>query len=820
MSDRVSRLGPLLLIVVLAVVGTALALPLLTGDPAPVASPRIPLLVLLVLWAGFEMVTLYLQFGQEVDNAEELVLTDIPLALGMLLASPADLLVVGVAVPVVVDALRRRRSALKQLFNAMNRTVEVALAVTVYRALAPEPFSVEGWAALSVALVAAGLTSAVAVSIVISMVVGRLHGGEFVMHVSLALPVSLAAAAIAFVAGLSLQQGAVAVAPLAAATVAFLALIWVSSLVTERHRNLASMHELGERLASTRGVQAILRTALDAACQIVVAPQADVYLHPRSEGSTVLRLRRTPDGAHHETQVPPEGVPGARGLGSDMRSCAVSTQLTTGRDLVLSVARTAGASRAFRKADVRLLTMIARQTAAEVQTAQLIDRLRHDALHDALTGLPNRRRMLAAIDERLAGGAHSEVIWLGVHDLEAVNSALGYDRGDDLIVQIGNRLQAAAGPHAVVARVGGAEFAVLLPPVDAVATPPNGVAALLDTFARPFLLTDVQVVARASAGLAVESSSTVSTAEAMLRRADIAMRYARRTGRPAERYVSRLEPATADQLALAADLQSAIPGGELVLFGQPQVRLSDGVVTGIEALVRWSHPRLGMLGPHAFVPLAEQTGLDRPMTAWVLDAALTAQSGWAADGLPLDVSVNIPASALSDNHLRDLVRELLLRHQVSGRHLVLEITESGLFTSPATASRVLADLTELGVRVSIDDFGTGFSSLARLRRLPVDEIKIDRAFVGAMMSNDDDAAIVRSVVDLSRALGLACVAEGIEDAETYAALQRLGCGAAQGYLIAAPMPLGEVAEWVRSGASRLQQPQLGHAGEAGRSIPR
>lgn len=812
MSDRVSRLGPLFLIAVLAVVGTALAVPLFTGDQAPVASPRIPLLVLLVLWTAFELVTLYLQFGQEVDNAEELILTDIPLALGLMLASPADLLVVGVAVPVVVDALRRRRSALKQLFNGVNRVVEVSVAMTVYQALAPaEPFSGTGWTVLSLALVTAGLTSAVAVSTVISIVVQRLPGRDFLTHVGLALPVSLAAAAVAFVAGLSLQHGAVAVAPLAVATVAVLALIGVSSLVTERHRNLASMHELGERLASTRGAEAILRTALDASCRILVAPQADAFLHPHREGSTVLRLRRSPDGGFHETQVAPQELPGGRGLGSDRRSCAVSTQLTTGRELVLSVTRPRGASRALRRADVRLLTMIARQTAAEVQTAQLIDRLRHDALQDALTGLPNRQRMLAAIDERLAGGTHSEVVWLGVHDLQAVNSALGYDRGDDLIVQIGSRLQAAAGSHAVVARVGGAEFAVLLSPVDAVASPATGVAALLDAFARPFLLTDVQVVARASAGLAVESSSTVSNAEDMLRRADIAMRHARRSGRPAERYVPRLEPATAEQLALAADLQSAIPGEELVLFGQPQVRLADGVVTGIEALVRWSHPRLGMLGPHAFVPLAEQTGLDRPMTAWVLDAALTAQAGWQADGLPLDVSVNIPASALSDNHLRDLVRELLLRHQVPGRHLVLEITESGLFTSPARASRVLADLTELGVRVSIDDFGTGFSSLARLRRLPVDEIKIDRAFVGAMMSNDDDAAIVRSVVDLSRALGLVCVAEGIEDAATYAALQRLGCDSAQGFLIAAPMPLGDVAEWVKSGASRLQQLQLGDA---------
>lgn len=257
-----------------------------------------------------------------------------------------------------------------------------------------------------------------------------------------------------------------------------------------------------------------------------------------------------------------------------------------------------------------------------------------------------------------------------------------------------------------------------------------------------------------------------------------------------------MDTATPERLSLAADLQAGIRRGELELYGQPQVRLSDGRVIGIETLVRWNHPRLGRLSPLAFVPLAEQTGLDRPMTAWVLNAALKTLVHWRAAGFQLSVSVNVAPSVLGDDQLRDLVEELLTLRGLPGDHLVLEITESGLLTSTATASRVLRDLASLGVKVSIDDFGTGFSSLSRLRRLPVDEIKIDRSFVGTMLHDDDDDAIVRSVVDLARNLGLSSVAEGVEDEQTYIALQRLGCDAAQGFFIAAPMPLDELTDWI------------------------
>jgi diguanylate cyclase (GGDEF)-like protein len=794
---QVRRVGPPGLIASLAVVGVLLAIPMLRSGAGIVAEPRIPLLVLAGLWAAFELVALYLQFGAEPDDGHEVDLTEIPLALGLMFAAPTDVLLAGVGVPVLIELLRRRRNAIKQLFNGVTGAVEIMVAVSLYRALDPsQPFSVLGWIELSLAVMASGLVSALAVASVISLATGQRPGRDFVMHMVLALPVSLSAASLAFVAGLALRSGTAAVAPLVVSLAGLLILMWFSWVLAERHMNLTSLHKLGERLASTRDPDSIVSSALDAAREMLVAPQAAVYLPSSQDDTGMLRLRKSPDGSLVRSPVGRGDVPIEHGVEPDHRAVVAAAPLAAGHELVISVDRRRGASRPFRKEDARLLDMIARQTGAELHTAQLIERLRHDALHDSFTNLPNRRLLLDCINERLRAAHPVEVIWLGVHQLQAVNAALGYDHGDDLLAEIGRRLQVAAVSDGVVARVGGDEFAVLLPIGTHGGADRQTVNGLLGTLARPFLLNGVEVVVRASAGVAVGTAESGTTGQDVLRRADIAMRFARRTGRPFERYTPELDTATPERLTLAALDPGLEVRGELALYAQPQVRLSDSNVTGVEMLVRWNHPRLGLLPPGTFVPLAEQTGLDGPMTGWVLNAALKALASWRAAGLQLNVSVNVPPSALGDHQLRDLAEELLTLRDVPANHLILEITENALLTSTATASRVLEDLSSLGVRVSIDDFGTGFSSLSRLRHLPVNEIKIDRTFVGTMLHDDDAAAIVRSVVDLSRALGLSSVAEGVEDPQTYTALQQLGCDAAQGYLIAAPMPLDEFTDWI------------------------
>jgi diguanylate cyclase (GGDEF)-like protein len=473
-----------------------------------------------------------------------------------------------------------------------------------------------------------------------------------------------------------------------------------------------------------------------------------------------------------------------------------SAPLTQGGEVVIAVRGRASGIRSFNRENARLLGLVAHQTAANLRTAHLIAVLSYDALHDQLTDLPNRRLLLDTVHDRMSREQPVTLVWLALRGLQTVNAALGHALGDELLVQVGSRLRAAAGDHGVVARVGGNEFVVLLPDTDEVART-DTVTMVLAEIGRPFLLSNAPVLVRASAGVAFEPAGSDASAQELLRHADIAMRHAHRTGRAVEHYAPDLETSTPALLTLATELHSAIRNDELTLFAQPQIRLEDGVTTGVEMLVRWQHPHLGLLQPASFIELAEQTGLDRAMTGWVLDAAMATAARWHRQGLDLTVSVNVSPGELADRKLLELTEENLARHELPRDRLVIEVTESSLITSTTMAADVLAGLSALGVRVSIDDFGTGFSSLSHLRRLPVDEIKIDKAFVQTMLSDEDDGAIVRSVVRMGRSLGLAVVAEGVEDAAVYDTLRELGCDTAQGYYMARPMRIEEVPGWVR-----------------------
>lgn len=804
MASRTRRYGPPALIVVMLALALRLDIPLLSSGSSTVAEPRIPLIALVGSWAAFELVVLYLPFGKNLDNAVHLTVTEIALALGLLFATPFDLLLAGVGTPVLIAVLRRRKGFLKQLFNGASRALGIGIAITLYQALAPsEPLSAQGWVALCLAVTASGLVSALAGASVISLAIGRLPLRDFLSHLFWAATLSLIGATTSFVGGLALQTGDSAVAPLLISLGALLLMMRGFSLLTERHMNLASLHLLGQRLASVRDVDSILSTALDTSADLLVARDAEVYLRSPHDPDELLRVHQCPDGGLVQTPVERKTLPLARGVLHDHSAVVAAAPLTLGHEVVLSVKGRASAMRPFGSVDARLLDMVAHQTGANLRTAHLIDQLRRDALHDPLTDLPNRRSLLATVQEHVTHRRPAKLVWLGIRDLQAVNAALGHERGDELLVQVGSRLQAASEPDAIVGRVGGDEFAILFSAGSDAQSTSEQVTALLDSLARPFVLSRAQVLVRASAGVALETGGSGATAEDLLRRADIAMRFAHRTGRAVEQYTPELETATSEHLALAVELQTGITRGELTLYAQPQVRLGDDAVTGVEMLVRWNHPRLGLLMPAAFVALAEQTGLDRPMTAWVLDAALETLADWRAKGLRLNVSVNVSPNALCDGRLRDLTEELLTRHGVPGESLVIEVTESVLLTNTTMAAEVLHGLSALGVRVSIDDFGTGFSSLSHLRRLPVDEIKIDQSFVRTMLKDSDDAAIVRSVISLGKDLGLACVAEGIEDRHVYAALRSLGCDWAQGYYVARPVPIDDIPAWLRSTAPHM-----------------
>jgi diguanylate cyclase len=425
---------------------------------------------------------------------------------------------------------------------------------------------------------------------------------------------------------------------------------------------------------------------------------------------------------------------------------------------------------------------------------------RHQALHDALTGLPNRvllrdrgERAIAAA--RRYGGSVG-LLLIDLDRFKDINDTLGHHQGDALLRAVAVRLTSVVRASDSVARLGGDEFAVLLPDLLERDAATSVAQKLLEALRQPFVVDELALEVDASIGIAV-SSDHEADVDTLLQRADVAMYVAKQTHAGAMEYAAELDVNSPRRLALLAELRRAIEQRTLAVHYQPKVELASGEVRGVEALVRWNHPQLGPIPPAEFIPLAEGTALIHSLTTFVLETALRQQREWQTRGYDLSMAVNLSARSLLDVDFPERVSGLLAAQCVKPERLVLEITESTLMTDPARAQRVLRGLDALGVRISIDDFGTGYSSLARLKELPVHELKIDRAFVTGMQTIHSDAVIVRSTIDLARNLGLAVVAEGVEDLSVLNELSELGCGAAQGYYLSRPVPAAELLDWLK-----------------------
>ena len=423
----------------------------------------------------------------------------------------------------------------------------------------------------------------------------------------------------------------------------------------------------------------------------------------------------------------------------------------------------------------------------------------HQALHDTLTGLPNRKLLLQkvgdAIDEAERTEAKLGLFLLDLDRFKDVNDTLGHHVGDELLLHVGERLSSVLRPEDTVARLGGDEFGVLLPSIRDAAAAYEVAERIRTALTQPFVLHDVALDLEASIGIALYPAHATDS-DALMQRADVAMYHAKETRSGIETYDAERDPHSTQRLSLFGQLRRAIEDGELVLHYQPKVDLESGKVAGVEALVRWQHPERGLLAPDTFVPLAEQTGLMKSLTASVLEQALRQTAIWQDAGLHVRMAVNVSARDLHDDTFCDRVRDALAQTGVSASLLELELTERVVMADPARAMENLTALSRLGVRLSLDDFGTGYSSLAYLRRLPVTEIKIDKSFVLRMDVDEEDATIVRSTIDLAHGLGLRVIAEGVETAETWQRLSDLGCDAAQGYFLSRPHPADVVTDWL------------------------
>jgi diguanylate cyclase (GGDEF)-like protein len=621
-----------------------------------------------------------------------------------------------------------------------------------------------------------------------------------------------------------------------------------------RHQSLALIHEFVEQSVGAGTVEDLARVLLSRTRRLLNAGEVGLVIR---RGSADLRLASTEDEAlttrHSQVAEPGDWlltrvrenieaivVPRntrERGMRQWLithhaRDAMIVPLPPGGIEGVLIVKDRMGDANTFTADDLTLLQTLAGHLAVALRSTQLVQQLRHDATHDALTGLANRVLLTEQIEVALscasvlsAGSrdcrpadlqsldlaSRSAVLLLDLDKFKEVNDALGHHVGDTLLQVVGSRIRTCVPARGTVARLGGDEFAVLLPmpngtELDAREEAQEVAEAVLSALISPIALPGAVVSTRASIGIALGSRGC-NPAD-LLRHADTAM-YAAKSGQsPVVVYSAELDRGRAERLTLLADLAVAIEREELELRYQPQLDLHTGEMTSVEALVRWRHPEHGLLHPDEFIPLAESSGLIEELTNQVLRQALRQCRAWRDDGLDLVVAVNLSARNVNNASLAENVAAVLAEVGLPADRLVMEITESSVMGDPHRTVPILQRLADIGVTLSLDDFGTGYSSLAYLQRLPVREVKIDKSFVMGLTGGSQEHAssvLVRSILTLGGNLNLRVVAEGVESAEVVELLRRLGCDAIQGYHIARPLLAEEVGLLISTSNNQVRE---------------
>ena len=417
------------------------------------------------------------------------------------------------------------------------------------------------------------------------------------------------------------------------------------------------------------------------------------------------------------------------------------------------------------------------------------------AYHDALTGLPNRLLLLDRLRQAMIEAARHQrraaAVCLDLKNFKNVNDTLGHETGNQVIRAVAERLVASVRPGDSVARLGGDEFCVLLADIAQIEDVAHVMQKIREQLEQPLTVAGHTLYLTATLGISLYPADGADS-ETLLKNADIAMYRARERDEDYQYYAADMTVNAAERLALENDLRQALARQELLLHYQPQVSLATGVVTGVEALLRWRHPVHGMISPAKFIPLAEETGLILTIGEWVLRQACAQARAWADAGRPLRVAVNLSARQFRQPGLDGLIRGVLEETGLDPARLDIELTESIIVHDPAAVTAILAGIEKLGVQISIDDFGTGYSSLSYLKRFPIDVLKVDQSFVRDIATDPDDAAIVRAIITMAHALGIQTIAEGVETREQLAFLRENSCDAMQGYYFSRPVPGDEI----------------------------
>ncbi len=777
------------------------------------------------LFAISDAFPLHFQFRQQ---ARSVCLDYLGLVLGLYFLPPVTLVLVRVGASLLVGAVILRQRALRLVFNLAASAVCTEAALVVFHALLPAhpTVHVASWPAAVAATLTYELASTLGVAVVIYLFEGVWDWTETLRPLDFALSVDVVITLLAVV-----TAAAVAFDPRTVYVVVLFALLAIAALrgyhrLADRHAALDRLYAFTRDLGPVAARPADITPALRQLSGLLHARSLSLaLLHGEPDTATVIRVVSHDAGAQvyvdedqpldqHSRRLlrdrqdatttggdprPWRGWRPRRAAGVTDDGIAATVGSADRPVALLRADRRSGEFRRFDGTDLHLLKAAADQLATALEKGQLVEQLRRAATRDTLTGLANLNSLRTFLSEVLDAGRGAVVLLIDVSHFHDVNDTLGHDAGDAVLVEVARRLEAAASPGALPCRVGGDQFALV------VAGGSSGEVARLAALAvksrveGAIRFADVTADVRVTVGLA-RAPDHGDDATTLLRRAEIAMTSAKGSATGVNEWEPSFEQHSARRLHLASALRSALADNELWVEYQPKVALGTGEVKGLEALVRWRHPSLGIVSPAEFIPLAEATGLIAALTSNVMWRSLETLRRWQDQGILVGVSVNVSARSLDDPVLVGQVAVLLTASGIDPGWLTIEITESSVMQNPARSLEALRQLRSLGVRLSIDDFGTGYSSLNYIRGLPVHEVKIDKSFVDAVDTDPANRAIIRAVVELADSLGLTTVAEGVEEASQALALEGAGVHEVQGYFYARPMTEERATEWLRARA--------------------
>jgi diguanylate cyclase (GGDEF)-like protein len=747
------------------------------------------------------------------------IVTEIPLVLAIYFLAPV-MVIVAVALGALITQLRARMEPTKLWFNVAKSAASCSAALLVVAALPPIRGAGPGtWGILFAAGITMAVVSHSAVGGVMTLLQGR-HAGQEALRSGLP---AVATASINIAIGLVFLVAVVAT-PWAAVLLAVLvgALVFLFRSFAgffRQHRTLADVYELTLAIREHGNDGGLPDVLLGRVRRLMRSEYATLWLPATGRHPEVLLTARVDDAGLLDISPTPAEIreralagQHAVGVGAQFdqtvdlrhtlreagRKDVIVVPLRSGQATVgsLEVVNRLGDTLTFRAADVQILETIAAHAAVAVENSRLVERLRYDAYHDRLTSLPNRRRITDALAESVKVRAPGEVVAVLLFDVDGlrdVNESMGHAAGDKLLAEVAERLRGIAGPGALVGRFGGDEFVVTLR-AESTEVSVQLATQMREQLRGPMTVGSLTLDVDTAVGVAVHPEHS-DDPEALLRRAELAANAAKVVPYGVQLFHPALESRAVRRLGLAADLRRALDGGHLEVYFQPKVTIRDRHLVGVECLARWQHPAHGEVAPEDFVAVAEHTGQLHRLTEVVLAEGLRRCRQWADADRPLSIAVNLSARTLLDSRFPDLVHQMLKQYRVPAAQVTFEISEPGMLGDVERALPTLYRLRDLGVRLSVDDFGTGASSLSYLRQLPVHEVKIDDSFVQGMATDSGDLAIVRAVISLSREFGLTVVAEGVESELTLDLLEEMGCEIGQGYLFSRPLPYERLEAW-------------------------